>query len=163
MKNNKGLTNIYINKFLSKLNTPYFKGIYAVDKCPDIKQFLDDFCLIINTATIAEPGEHWIVIMRHKNQLKFSDSLNLPILFTSNHLKKLLKKAKPTRTYAIQAIETQTCGFYCIHDILLFHLKSFKIKTKIKKFKNTALYMNDEICISNIEKMIPLINKYDIQ
>ena len=153
LKFNNGVTTDYINNVLCTL--PYFLGTFPKDKHPDLKKLKGNFCMVVNTAKHNEPGEHWITIMRYKKCLKISDSLTT--LYDSRNMFNKFKNASLVRNYPIQAIDTKTCVFFCIHDVILFHLNMKKIKCANKRFKKRQLYLNDEICISNIEKMLPLI------
>ena len=148
-----GITTNYINNVLSTL--PYFLGTFPINKHPNPKKIKGNFCMIVNTAKHNELGEHWIAVMRYKKCLKISDSLTT--FYNTRNVLKKIKNASLVRNYPIQAIDTETCGFFCIHDVLLFHLNLKKIKNTNKCFKKRNLYLNDEICISNIEKMLTLL------
>ncbi len=150
-----GLSSQYIDIFLKNHNLPLYKGIFPIDKCPAFKKIKGDFCIILNTDKASKPGQHWFVIMREHNNIIVSDSLKL---LNINETKKILKNAIFLREYPIQPLTTNMCGFYCIHDIILFHLKKCKIKPNTKKFVKKPSLLNDTICISNIEKMLPVIN-----
>lgn len=152
-KLNNSVSTNYINNTLNTL--PYFIGTFPINKCPNLKKVPRNFCMVVNTANHNEPGEHWIAIMRYKNCLKISDSLTTQ--YDSRNVFNKFKKASLVRKYPIQAINTQTCGFFCIHDIMLYHIKLKNIPNTNKKFNRHDLHLNDEICISNIEKMLNLL------
>ena len=111
--------------------------------------------MVVNTAKYNKLGEHWITIMRYKNCQKISDYLTT--LYNSRKVLNKFKNASLVRNYPIQAKDTETWGFFCIHDVMLFHLNITNIKNSNRRFKKRQLYLNDEICISNIEKMMTLL------
>ena len=158
-----GVTNIYLNTTLLRLNLKYYRGVYAVNKIPSIRTLKDNFCIIINTAPDTQPGEHWVAVTMYKKKATIFDSMSIPDKHLSKSLLLFLKKinAKKYNHHQIQSLNSKNCGFYCIHAIVKFHLKlenkSFSIK--LHPFSKTSLIKNDEICISNLEKMIPLIMK----
>lgn len=155
-----GISNIYIDQILKPYHLPHFIGIFPSDKCPKLDKIPKNFCMILNTDTSSGPGKHWFCVMRHNKEIKISDSSNilLPLINPPNNLADIVRKGSLLRTYPIQPVDTKTCGFYCIHDVLLYHLKLLKKKSKTKPFKRKHTTLNDEICISNIEKMMPIIN-----
>ena len=147
------MTTNYINNILSTL--PYFIGTFPIKKHSNLKKLKGNSCMVVNTAKYNKLGEHWITIMRYKNCLKISDSLTT--LYNSRNVLKKFKNASLVRNYPIQAIDTETCVFFCIHDVLLFYLNLKNVKNTNRSFKKRKLYLNDEICISNIEKMLTLL------
>ena len=158
-QNASGISSKYINTILGSKNLPFFIGTYPSDKCPNIKTMRNNFCMIINTDKATKPGEHWIAVLRHNNVIKISDSLLFPLVSPPQNLAYIVKNASYLRTHPIQTIESQNCGFYCVLDILHFHLSIQNKKPKNVPFKKKAANINDEICISNIENMISLLDK----
>lgn len=151
----------YLDHFLKKLNLPFYKGIFAADTIPPdiIKKPI--FCIIINTDLYGMEGTHWIVVIKYYNDAKIFDSSSIPrkLLFpVMNTFFKSLK-AKRIRTKKIQSKNSNFCGFYCLHEILKFHLLLKKNNNpKLTSFSNQP-NLNDKICIKNIQKMIPKIKR----
>ncbi len=161
LKNAFGITNIYLNATLNKLHVPLYKGIYAANTIPPLSKLGKSFCIIVNTSISSQIGKHWIVIIMHHNKAKTIDSLLT--LYSQMHpkMQTFLEKIKAShiRTYSIQPSNSANCGFYCLHAIIKFHLLLNNRTLQIRPFINSNSNINDEICISNLEKMIPKIKK----
>ncbi len=148
------------------LKLPFFKGIYSCDLIPNIEELGESFCIIVNTHPSTLSGEHWILLLYHQNELKISDSLNLPIKAYTQRLGEVVRSSPISRirTNQVQHPFSWNCGFYVLHDMFLFHLKvcnklTNRIKKIIWKYRPRACIINDKICICNISKMIPLIKR----
>ena len=114
----------YLDDFLKNLNLPYYKGIFVADTVPLHLTKKSIFCIIINTDLVNMRGQHWLALVKYKTKTRIFDSLSIPVKRLYSPLKDLFSKlkAKPGRVEAIQPIYSNLCGFYCIHEILKFHL-----------------------------------------
>ena len=115
-KKNYPLSNIFINNLLK--DEKYFKGCYAKDKIPLIK---NDKSIIFNTRNLYEDEiGHWIALSRTNNDIFIFDS------FGVGHVPKNIYKIYKnfniiTNIYRIQDINSNLCGYflYCFVYIKL--------------------------------------------
>lgn len=152
----------YLDNFLKKLKLPYYEGIFAANTVPNEIFDKPIFCIIVNTDLYGMEGKHWISIIKYRNKVKIFDSSSTPKILLFPVMNKLFLKLKatPIRSKKIQSINSNFCGFYCLHEIMKFHLllKNKLLKSHLNSFqKNTN--KNDDICIQNIEKMISKIKQ----
>lgn len=158
-----GTRGAYLNQVLQKVNTPFYQGIFAANTVPEAILNMPIFCIIINTDLNHMEGSHWITLIKYKGQTKIFDSLQLPNKTLFPQLRHVFKTLRATRIRrkSIQPILSDTCGFYCLHEILKFHLlihpKAATMKNKIKPFSTPD--KNDNICIENISKMISFLSR----
>lgn len=147
----------YLDNFLKSLNLPYYEGIFAADTVPSSIIKKPTFCIIINTDLYGMEGSHWISVIKHHGKSKIFDSSLTPRKLLFPVMNRLFSKLNATRIRSnkIQSSNSYFCGFYCLHEILKFHLliKQQLKKTDLTKFsKNTN--KNDIICINNIKTML---------
>ena len=158
-----GTTGKDLNQILIKLKLPYYKGVYAADAIPMSVLNMPIFCIIVNTDLHNMEGMHWITLIKFYNHTKIFDSLqlNLRSLFPIMRTVFSYLKAKNCRRRRIQPLSSNMCGFYCIHEILKFHLLLYSKSKKILIKPFVLPKNNDAICLSNIKTMmVQWKNKY---
>lgn len=159
---NTGTTGEDLLRICYKLKLPFFKGVYSSDYFPDFETLGSSFCIIINTHPSTEPGEHWVLLLGHKNKLMISDSLRLSKKQYIAKLGQVVRQFNiyPLRKNKVQHNESLNCGLFVLHDVFLFHLKIFKKNSNMLwKYRKRACKLNDKICICNINKMLQLIKQ----
>jgi len=153
----------FLHQVLQKNKLPFYRGIFAADTIPFEILKTPTFCIIINTDPHNMKGKHWIALIRHNQNAKIFDSLQFPNKILLPELQRILKILKATRIRKkrIQPILSDTCGFYCMHEILKFHLLlDYKTRKHINQLEDFASpEVNDKICRDNISKMIRLLKK----
>lgn len=93
-----------------------FQGIFAADNFP-LRTKSNTFC-IVNAATsdIYNDG-HWVLLCKKQNKLYFMNPLGLPMENYQDISKRMMKNQviQPLRNKAIQNINSNLCGLYCIY------------------------------------------------
>ena len=90
-----------------------FRGVCARDQLPTRLQFPS--CLIVNTHSSREPGEHWLAVYYDINGLcEFFDSYGRPpsAYRLYSYLKSTSRRVTWNRT-CFQPIDSNACGYYC--------------------------------------------------
>ena len=81
-----GISNIYIDSVLTKLNLKHWHGIYSIDTIPSTL-FDNNFTIITNLAPHDAPGTHFVALCQIKegknSTLYLFDSLTTCLLYTS--------------------------------------------------------------------------------
>ena len=142
-----GVSGRQINRYLKKNDK--FKGCFSSNNIPYFKKF--PFSLIINTSTSNEAGDHWVSVYISKKYCLFFDSFGVPVI-EKNILNYFSNYNIKTITYSnvcIQAIESFSCGLFCIGFIKnVRNLKTFY--DYVNKFNSVNLSLNDNIIYNNI-------------
>lgn len=144
---------IQIEKILYKhaFTKNIFKAVLAFDELP--KKIEKPSAYIINTHTRDKEGEHWLAVFFLQNgNAEFFDSFGLGPRFYG--LDQFLIKTSKTcfyNTLALQSLNSQYCGFYCVLFIL--------IKCKQISFFNFLNYFNEDT-IKNDKEIENLIQKF---
>ena len=151
----KGISNVYIDKFLKKLEIEHFKGVFSCDTIPVELANESNFSIVCNLSKFGSHGSHFVTLIYNKPLLKYLDPLALnatihgdiqTFISSMPHCKSISVLQKP-----IQAATSHFCGFYCIYFILYHGKKQSgrRLFGKIKPF-SPNLKMNDDVCIDNI-------------
>ncbi len=130
-----------IKKLLKKYKC--FKGVFPSDRLPYKSKL--PLNIIINTDPSYKPGQHWIAVSITKEGVgEYFDSYGIPP-FVESIEKFLNEKCLNGWTYnqvALQSINSETCGHYCILFII-FHCQNLTTDVMISKF-NTNTFKNDQ-------------------
>ncbi len=107
-----------------------FLGCFPADTVPTLPSGTFQ---IINTASLGERGEHWLLLLRGRGELVFYDSFARPIetsfpalfnrlcaLYNNNVV---LTQFYPTKSL-IQSHNTSLCGLYCVFFAQFFYSKA---------------------------------------
>jgi hypothetical protein len=126
----------------------YHVAVYARDELP--KSLKYPCCLILNTDTRSEPGEHWLALhITPHGFLSFFDSYgNSPHYF---NLEKKLAFVSSAMTWNKQRIQgsSELCGYYCIAYLF------FKVRGREREFYSKFSHKfeeNDRFIIEAIHK-----------
>ena len=132
---------IIIKKLLK--NFKCFKGVYPLDLLP---YHLDlPLNIIVNTDPSNLPGEHWVTISINGEGFgEYFDSFGLPPLKIEifNFLEKKCRKGWIYNNVALQNIKSNTCGHYCVLNII-YHCQNLSNEIMVSKFNSNTL-KNDE-------------------
>ena len=109
------LNTVQLRKILTcdKYVRPLFRGVFARDELPNDGVYPS--CLVVNTHSSREPGEHWLAIFYDKNGVcEFFDSYGRnPAAY---RLASYLRKTSRTVTWnriCFQPIDSNACGYFC--------------------------------------------------
>jgi hypothetical protein len=118
---------------------PCFKGVFPCDQLPyDANLPIN---IIANTDPANLPGEHWICISIKKNgRGQYFDSFGLPPLKEEffNFLERKCTKGWSYNKVALQNLNSQTCGHYCVLYVI-FKCQDLSYKNFISKFNSNTL------------------------
>lgn len=94
-----------------------FKGVYASDKIPKLK---NKEMIIANLDTSGEPGSHWVAIVKDNNKTLVYDSFGRSL---HSILPKLKGRGTITTTErdAEQHVNEDDCGARCLAFLSVFH------------------------------------------
>ena len=113
-----------INKLLR--NNTRFKGTYDHNTIPQVQDILhkwpQDWCIIVNTLTTSSPRTdgHWIAIAQTDNgNSHFFDSYGrMPMFSGWTHILQSLATGRGGQvdfnSKAVQAFDTNSCGYFCV-------------------------------------------------
>jgi len=122
---------------------PYFQGVYAADRLP---RKVSEGGYIVNTDPHDKPGQHWLALwVDAPSHCEVFDSYGLPLLFYKEpSLHQWWNQfANITRSgQAIQSLESQACGHYCI-QYLKAKAKGIPLTDFLKQWDETDLVLND--------------------
>lgn len=127
-----------------------FLGIFPKDRIPLRVKYPS--CLILNTHSSSQPGEHWLAIYFDQNRhVDFFDSFGRhPSNFgLEKYLDRLSSNWHFNKTQ-IQSITSSVCGYYCVL-FLLYRCRGFSLQEFIKRFSNNA-EINDLILLHLLNK-----------
>ena len=119
-----------------------FIGVFPRDILPAIKMFPSS--LVINTDPSHSPGSHWLAVyFDSQKKCTFFDSYgNKPEYFSlMSYLQKYSYEVE-YKNQRIQAINSDTCGFYCIFFLLL-KSRGFSLEIIQKMFFENNFDLND--------------------
>ena len=115
----RGLTNIDIENYASKLEIPYFRSVYMKDTLPDWPRPIE--CGVVNLDASEGTGMHWVCYAKTKDKRRiYFDSFGQDVLV---EIMKYLKTDKEFRnkvpviarnTDIVQSINTHVCGHLCL-------------------------------------------------
>lgn len=131
-----------------------FLGVYASDTLPRSITHLPAL-IIVNTDVISKPGTHWQAIFIGKDRRgEFFDSYGLPP-FVTHHINFLNKMCISYRynTRDLQAINSTTCGEYCVM-YLLFKAHGYTMSQFVKCYFTIDCEKNDSIVRKMFKKYI---------
>ncbi len=137
-----------IDKILKadKYSSHFFKGVYARDQLPSLK---DNDCIILNNQNKNHAGEHWLAIFVENGFGHFFDSYgnhpsryNLVDYLNSNTLNWNYNSLR------IQG-ESKYCGYYCVLFILF---KSRGLLNKFYTYFSENYDLNDKLIKELVEK-----------
>jgi hypothetical protein len=161
MVDKRPITNAHIENFISKSDVKYFQGVFSADNINNRITTMSRFIIVCNLSKEDEEGSHFVTIVFYDGTLLYLDSLGLNVT-KYNHINTFLKKLRIliffTLTAPIQNMTSNACGYYCIFFILYFNrLLKDDADTdaipKMEKFSKTNLEQNDNICMTNIDKL----------
>ena len=161
-----GISNIYIDSVLTKLNLKHWQGIYSIDTIPSTL-FEKFFTIITNLAPHDAPGTHFVALCQIKEDknstLYLFDSLTTAYDELPTTLQIILKKHNGINflKYPIQDIFSEYCGFYCMYFIMFLSLPpSLQNHFSPSQFRINDLEKNDKLCIKMITQMIHRIKRF---
>jgi hypothetical protein len=106
-----------INRQLNSIDC--FVGTFSRDKLPDVNKY--PAAVVINTDVSSRPGEHWVAVyFNSERQAEYFDSYGFPPLHID--IKRFIEKNSIGwcyNTVLLQAIDSITCGKYCVLFITL--------------------------------------------
>ena len=147
------MNGIQIDKIFKKhaYTKKIFKGVLAFDELP--KKIKKPSAYIINTHPRDKKGEHWLAIFYLENgNAEFFDSFGLgPIFYGLDQFLISTSKSCYYNTVALQSLDSDYCGFYCVLFILF---KCLKIS-----FLNFLNYF-DENTLKNDREIENLIQQF---
>ena len=132
---------LLIEKLLK--NFKCFKGVYSLDMLPSTLN--PPINIIINTDPSYMPGEHWVSIHISEDGFgEYFDSFGIPPLKIEifNYLEKMCEKGWTYNKVALQHVTSDTCGHYCVLNII-FRCQNLSLQNFISKFNSNTL-RNDE-------------------
>ena len=141
MKLPEVLNTIQLHKILTvdKFVQPLFRGVYARDELP--RSGLYPSCLVVNTHSSSEPGEHWLAIYYDMNGIcEFFDSFGLPpaAYRLGSYLKRTSTRVKWNHK-CYQPLDSNACGYYCFLYLMFrcrdMDFKAVKKNMLIRMFK----------------------------
>ena len=142
-----GITNIYIDKFLTTY-CDLFHGVFSAEELvsmtPEVGQY------VLTESRRSRLLSHFVAVIVSDTEILYFDSFGIECTNPSI-LKFLEKYDKPIRynETTLQAMESFFCGFFCIL-MCLYYSKPRSWKMNFSK----NLIKNDFICIKYINKCI---------
>lgn len=154
-----GISNVYMEQLLDRLNLQLFDGVYSSNNIPPELLMKAKTCFICNLSKVNEIGSHFITIFKDEKKMWIFDSLALPLTHFPSELAQLFAAFKTSFVYQnqLQRNSSHFCGFYCIFFVLRLNAKQ---EPKLIKFTNPK--DNDNVCIENILKLIKHLQNYSI-
>ena len=94
----RGLTNLEIENFVTKLQIPNFRGVFMRDTLPAKPKQVE--CAIINLNTSKEIGSHWVCYAKIGKSCIYFDSFgqDVPIEIMKSRSQNKKIKLKPLKT-----------------------------------------------------------------
>jgi hypothetical protein len=126
-------------------------SVFPADCIPSIRdaqQRAYDACFIVNTDPHDQPGKHWLAFYYDsaKRVLEYFDSFGFPLkqhsIVNSNLSGRNLKIVTVNVHGRLQAIDSSTCGYYCVlylHWRMLFDNSKSSISRLVKLADSTSL------------------------
>ena len=115
----RGLTNIELSNFVTKLNIPHFRGVFMLDELPQNPHQVE--CGIVNFDTSKGPGTHWVCYgkMKKEESVYFDSFGQITPCEIQKYLKtdEEYKKNIPViqrNTDIVQRPNTHVCGHLCL-------------------------------------------------
>lgn len=149
-----GITNIFIESVLST-RSKYFKGVFSANSIDPLLKNQNCFSIICNLDNLGNKGTHFISIICFPRFVIYIDPLGFPCTVeTINIFLKTLNKPIYFNLTQIQSINSKFCGFFGILFVLHFDLIFDGKKYKNIVFNTTNLIENDNICITEIKRIL---------
>jgi hypothetical protein len=148
-----------------------FYGVFASDKLPSMEEAAEgEASFVANNKRHNKAGEHWCAFYFYDNltQMDFFDSYGLGIEwykdfydhFSNNNSTQL--NSYCYNTGAIQDLDSDICGLYCIMFLYLRHKKQFKMLDILSLYGANNIW-NDcytlQFCMDNIKVDRSLVEK----
>ena len=102
--------------------------------------------IVVNTQSENQEGEHWLAMYFDKNRFcEFFDSFGLgPDYYNLELYVKTFASDLHFNNSQLQSYDSDTCGYYCIHFILL-KSRGFSLLEIVSMFDKEDLKNNDNI------------------
>ena len=148
----------------NKTTRPYFDGVYAKDTLSDIEG--KPQLIICNTDASHHSGTHWIAFFFEKDTCEYFDSFGKPLSFYGdefvNFVKTFSTKCISTGK-KVQAVNTSTCGHYCLF-FALQKCQGKSLKKIVKKMPPLKELLNCvrtkfEICKKSSSRLLQTCKK----
>ena len=149
------MNNFEIDRILAKdlITKTIYRGCYAADELPSVKNWTKPYGLVLNTGTRASGGRHWVALyVSPKNTVIYFDSLGL-VPF-SPFIIDFLSFNFETVTYStqkIQPFDSSLCGLYAVHFLMKVS-RGISFSAYLSLFYSESFWINDGILISDMNK-----------
>ena len=154
---------IYQALSCNKYTNEYFNGVYSIDTLEEIE--VKPNLIICNTDPSNKPGKHWVLFFFNNDDdnVEYFDSLGKGIENYGTEFVIFVKKFAKNITQSkqrVQAINTDTCGHYCLYySYLRCKGKSMNyIVNKMLNMKNIKEIVNKLFVICKNSKCSMLQN-----
>lgn len=142
-----GLSNLFIDRFLSWNRVKGFMGTFSCDRLPSLTKRSSPFALISNLSKESELGSHFIAIYADQDNLYYFDSYGRDL--KNDDIIQSVKRANRTLTVVnqnqIQSSRSYFCAWYCIGFILCVLKMEWNPQEFLTPFNNHPTVQNDEI------------------
>jgi hypothetical protein len=158
----EGISNVYIERQMGKLNLANYVGCYSVNTVP-VTQLAPNSSFICNVSKKNEPGTHFIAVKLdgERGLLYYYDSFGLLSAALSSEINTLLRDVadffyldvKFVLREPVQDLRSSFCAFYSmLYTVLSDDVTTISriISAKLKEFNSIDLLKNDDVVISNL-------------
>lgn len=160
---NSGLSNIYLEQLLYKLQIKDFYGVHSKNLNIAEIYSLPFFSIILNLSSDFEIGSHFIAIYKKPHEILYFDSFGKPPVHYIKNFIQSFNIPIIINNQKIQSDFSEFCGYFCTAFILSesinFPLHEFqnsflKSERNDKSLDNINLLMNDNIVVYFIKLYI---------
>ena len=135
----KTLTNFDLSEYATKLDIPFFRGIFSRDTLPKSRPHKIE-CGIVNLNTSKEKGSHWVCYYKNGSLRVHFDSFGqITPLEIQNYLKKPSEKrfgVIQRNTDIVQPFNTHICGHLCLFVLKALASKHWTFQQVLNKLNN---------------------------
>lgn len=126
-KTKEGLTSVFLNSILKKINN--FVGVIPQDYLEKIRINSFPTSFVVNSDLSNQLGDHWLAVFITSDKIFIFDSLGFhkhkwPFLL--QFLTKYKKTHRFYQTPQVQQPFNYTCGFYCIYFLISCQYTNYK-------------------------------------
>lgn len=127
----------------SPITRPYFAGVYPSDAIPAAIPFYP-CCMIWNTDTAEEPGEHWVAtfVTDPAYPIGYFDPYGLPPLLPSFLQFLTLHGSFLYNPITFQGLLSTDCGYYCLYALGL-KCRGWEWDSILRSFPSTIMGHSD--------------------
>lgn len=145
-----------IEQALNSINS--FKCVCSRDQLIKIKKIENlPVCLVVNTDSSKEPGEHWVAILITSNRkADYFDSFGLPPLHRD--FVRFLNRVSRTWRYSVKDIQNYSsvkCGEYCI-SFINHRLHGRSYESYLQQFRTGSLSNDSRLTGDKRTRLAPL-------